>query len=160
MPLSEHEERILAEIERQLAAEDPRFVARARRTPRNLSRTTRMRLAIALGILGALSLFGLVFNIAFGALVLDRGEVVLARQDLAVVVARGRLEGDPAVAGEQHLDPGVGVGGGDRVLGELAAGVGVGLLGHARRAGSRRRPGRGCRSRAASPPSPVAKYSQ
>jgi hypothetical protein len=68
MPLSEHEERILAEIERQLAAEDPRFVARARRTPRNLSRTTRMRLAIALGILGALSLFGLVFSIAFGAL--------------------------------------------------------------------------------------------
>jgi uncharacterized membrane protein YuzA (DUF378 family) len=52
MPLSEHEERILAEIERQLAAEDPRFVARARRR-RPLTRQTRVRGAIALGILGA-----------------------------------------------------------------------------------------------------------
>jgi hypothetical protein len=68
MPLSEHEERILAEIERQLAAEDPRFAARARRPRRALGRTTRLRIAIAMAILGALSLFGLVFNIAFGAL--------------------------------------------------------------------------------------------
>jgi hypothetical protein len=32
MPLSEHEKQVLAEIERQLAADDPRFVARTRRT--------------------------------------------------------------------------------------------------------------------------------
>jgi hypothetical protein len=68
MPLSEHEERILAEIERQLAAEDPRFVARARRTPRSLGRTARLRIAVALAVVGALSLFGLVFDIIFGAL--------------------------------------------------------------------------------------------
>jgi hypothetical protein len=68
MPLSEHEERILAEIERQLAAEDPRFVARARRSPRNLGRTTRIRLAIGLAILGALTTAALVFNIVFGVI--------------------------------------------------------------------------------------------
>jgi hypothetical protein len=68
MPLSEHEERILAEIERQLAAEDPRFVARARRSPRSLGRTTRLRLAIALAIIGAISAAGLVFSIVFGAI--------------------------------------------------------------------------------------------
>jgi hypothetical protein len=66
MPLSEHEERILAEIERQLAAEDPRFVARARRSPRNLGRTTRLRIAVGLAIVGALTTAALVFNIVFG----------------------------------------------------------------------------------------------
>ena len=69
MPLSEHEERILAEIERQLAAEDPRFVARARkRKPRlRSSRTLRLRLAIVLAVVGFVSLLGLVSHIAFGA---------------------------------------------------------------------------------------------
>ncbi len=54
MPLSEHEERILAEIERHLAADDPRFVARARRRRRSLPRHARLRLALALGVLGVL----------------------------------------------------------------------------------------------------------
>ncbi|MFA9445457.1 DUF3040 domain-containing protein [Egicoccus sp. AB-alg6-2] len=67
MPLSEHEERILAEIERQLAAEDPRFVARARRRRTGPSRTLRLRLAVAMAVVGVLSLIGLTFNIAFGA---------------------------------------------------------------------------------------------
>jgi hypothetical protein len=67
MPLSEHEERILAEIERQLAAEDPRFVARARKTRGRGSRTLRIRLAIAMAIVGFLSLLGLTVSIVFGA---------------------------------------------------------------------------------------------
>lgn len=69
MPLSEHEERILAEIERQLAAEDPRFVARARKRKRRArsSRTLRLRIAISLVVIGFLSLLGLVSHIAFGA---------------------------------------------------------------------------------------------
>lgn len=68
MPLSEHEERILAEIERQLAAEDPAFVAR-NRSPRRavgLSRTLRLRLAVVAAVLGIISLLGLTFSIAFG----------------------------------------------------------------------------------------------
>ena len=67
MPLSEHEERILAEIERQLAAEDPRFVARARKRRARSSRTLRLRLGVALAVLGFLSLLGLASHIAFGA---------------------------------------------------------------------------------------------
>jgi protein-S-isoprenylcysteine O-methyltransferase Ste14 len=66
MPLSEHEERILAEIERQLAAEDPRFVARARKRKHRSSRTLRLRLAISLVVIGFLSLLGLVAHITFG----------------------------------------------------------------------------------------------
>jgi hypothetical protein len=69
MPLSEHEERILAEIERQLEAEDPRFAARSRRPGTKLawSRTLRLRLAIGLGVLGILGVFLLIVNVAFAA---------------------------------------------------------------------------------------------
>ena len=67
MPLSEHEERILAEIERQLAADDPRFVARARRPRGRPSRTLRLRLAIGLAIVGFLCLLGLTASIVYGA---------------------------------------------------------------------------------------------
>jgi hypothetical protein len=67
MPLSEHEERILAEIERQLAAEDPRFVARARRRG-GLSRSSRMRLAIGLALLGLIGVIALVVDIVFAAI--------------------------------------------------------------------------------------------
>lgn len=58
MPLSEHEKQVLAEIERQLAADDPRFVARTRRTVRSpkVGVALRRRLAIMLAVLGVPSL--------------------------------------------------------------------------------------------------------
>lgn len=54
MPLSEYEKQVLAEIERQLAADDPRFVARTRKTVRKpkLRQIMRRRLAIILAVLG------------------------------------------------------------------------------------------------------------
>jgi hypothetical protein len=69
MPLSEHEERILAEIERQLEAEDPRFAARSRRPASKLtwSRTVRLRLAIGLGILGLIGVLLLTVSLALAA---------------------------------------------------------------------------------------------
>ncbi|MFO7961560.1 MAG: DUF3040 domain-containing protein [Nitriliruptoraceae bacterium] len=60
MPLSEHEENVLAEIERQLAAEDPRFASRARRKLR-LSRVGQQRLAIVLAFVGVVSVLSLGF---------------------------------------------------------------------------------------------------
>lgn len=66
MPLSEHEEQILAEIERGLSKDDPRFVQRARRSAPTDLRSRRLRLA-ALGlVLGFVSLLGLTFHIGFG----------------------------------------------------------------------------------------------
>jgi hypothetical protein len=64
MPLSEHEERILAEIERRLTEDDPRFVERARR----VAAADRARLRwSALGfVLGLLLLFALTFHLGFG----------------------------------------------------------------------------------------------
>jgi len=60
MPLSEHEENVLAEIERQLAAEDPRFASRARRRF-GVSRAGQQRIAIVLGFLGLVSVLALGF---------------------------------------------------------------------------------------------------
>jgi hypothetical protein len=60
MPLSEHEENVLAEIERQLAAEDPRFASRTRRRF-GVSRTNRRTLAAVLGAVGVIAIVMLGF---------------------------------------------------------------------------------------------------
>jgi len=90
MPLSEHEENVLAEIERQLAAEDPRFAARARRRPRTLGRRARLRAAILGAVVGVLlvamlALLPSPWNFVAGGtgLLLLLGAIVLAAGVLA-----------------------------------------------------------------------------
>ncbi len=62
MPLSEHEENVLKEIERQLAAEDPRFAARTRgRRVRRLDATLRRRLTVLSAVLGVIGLVSIGF---------------------------------------------------------------------------------------------------
>jgi protein-S-isoprenylcysteine O-methyltransferase Ste14 len=60
MPLSEHEENVLAEIERQLAAEDPRFASRTRRRF-GVSRANKRVLAVVLGVAGVAAIVALGF---------------------------------------------------------------------------------------------------
>jgi hypothetical protein len=67
MPLSEREERILAEIERNLAAEDPRFGRRRRRLPFGRA-VWRLRAAVALGLVGIVLVALLTFDPVLGAL--------------------------------------------------------------------------------------------
>jgi hypothetical protein len=55
MPLSEHEQRLLDEIEQALYAEDPKFVS-AVRSARSRSRTRRSIVICALGVLAGLGL--------------------------------------------------------------------------------------------------------
>jgi hypothetical protein len=66
MPLSEHEQRMFAEIERQLVADDPRFVARTRRRLTAWSPDVRIRMAAVLGLLGLLGVLALTFDLLFG----------------------------------------------------------------------------------------------
>jgi ABC-type branched-subunit amino acid transport system permease subunit len=66
MPLSEHEQRMFAEIQRQLVEEDPRFVTRTRRTLRAWSPDGRLRVAIALGSIGLVGVLALTFDLLFG----------------------------------------------------------------------------------------------
>lgn len=68
MPLSEHEERILAEIERGLSEEDPRFLHRSRRVTGPDQRARRVRLAVVAFALGVVSLLAITFHIALGFL--------------------------------------------------------------------------------------------
>ena len=62
MPLSEHEERILAEIERQLEADDPRFMAPTKRVAGGTASRRRLIGAVVAFVLGFVCLLGLVFN--------------------------------------------------------------------------------------------------
>lgn len=55
MPLSEHEQRLLAEIEQALYAEDPKFVS-AVRSVRTRSRTRRSIVLCVLGVIAGLGL--------------------------------------------------------------------------------------------------------
>lgn len=88
MPLSEHEERILAEIERQLADEDPRFVARARSRQR-WSPVFRLKLAAVLAFLGVVGVLSLTFSIVAAAAGMT---LLLAAVILAVTVLTGSDE--------------------------------------------------------------------
>jgi uncharacterized membrane protein YidH (DUF202 family) len=66
MPLSEHEQRMFAEIERQLVEDDPRFVSRTRRTLKAWSPAMRIRIAVGLGALGLVGVLALTFDILYG----------------------------------------------------------------------------------------------
>lgn len=67
MPLSEREERILAEIERQLAADDPSFVRRPRRAVFSQA-VWRLRAAVLLAVTGVVLVAMLTFDPLLGAL--------------------------------------------------------------------------------------------
>lgn len=66
MPLSEHEEQILAEIERQLVDDDPRFAARTQRMVEGGSVLRRRWLAVTLFVVGLALTAGLAVHIVFG----------------------------------------------------------------------------------------------
>lgn len=74
MPLSEHEERVLAEMERRLVQDDPRFVARTERAAQRADRaggpltgtTRRIRRASVGIVVGIACLLGLTFQLALG----------------------------------------------------------------------------------------------
>lgn len=66
MPLSEHEERALAEIARQLQADDPKFVATVAKTSPTRHHLRRLRWSAIGFVLGLITLLGLTFHLAFG----------------------------------------------------------------------------------------------
>ena len=97
MPLSDHEQRLLDEIEQALYAEDPKFAA-AVRSARTRSRTRR---SIGLGVLGVIAglalvlvgLFTTVIVLSVVGFVLLVGACGFIAQTL-----RGRDRGTPAPA--------------------------------------------------------------
>jgi DNA polymerase-4 len=89
VPLSDHEQRLLDEIEQALYAEDPKFAASVR-AARTRSRTRRSALLCGLGVLAglALVLVGLITNII--ALAVVGFVLVVGACGYAVQVLRGR----------------------------------------------------------------------
>ena len=106
MPLSDHEQRLLDEIEQALYAEDPKFAA----SVRSARRKSRTRRSLVLCILGAivglgLVLVGLVFQVI--ALSVVGFVLVVGTTGYAVQVLRGRgSNGTPDdVSGVQRSQP-------------------------------------------------------
>jgi hypothetical protein len=89
VPLSDHEQRLLDEIEQALYAEDPKFAASVR-SARRRSRTRRSALLCGLGVVAglALVLVGLVANVI--ALSVIGFVLVVGACGYAVQVVRGR----------------------------------------------------------------------
>jgi uncharacterized membrane protein YgcG len=108
VPLSDHEQRLLDEIEQALYAEDPKFAASVR-SARTRSRTRRSAALCVLGVLAglALVLVGLITNII--ALSVVGFVLVVGSCGYAVQVLRGRGRGTPTPPGG-----GGGGGGGNR----------------------------------------------
>ena len=92
MPLSDHEQRLLDEIEQALYAEDPKFAASVR-LARTRSRTRRAAVLCVLGVVAglALVLVGLVTNLI--ALSVIGFVFVVAACGYAVQLVRGRGHG-------------------------------------------------------------------
>ena len=97
MPLSDHEQRLLDEIEQALYAEDPKFAASVR-AARTRSRTRRSAALCVLGVVAglALVLVGLVANIV--ALSVVGFVFVVGSCGYAAQIVRGRRNGSTTPA--------------------------------------------------------------
>ena len=98
MPLSDHEQRLLDEIEQALYAEDPKFAASVRSARTRRSRTHRSAALCIVGVLAglALVLVGLIATII--ALSVVGFVLLVASCGYAVQIVRGRRNGSPAPA--------------------------------------------------------------
>jgi uncharacterized membrane protein HdeD (DUF308 family) len=93
VPLSEREQKILQEIEKNLYQEDPTFARGVRREPR-FSQSARARLGVVVFVAGVLALISFFFSrsvligvLAFGAMV--AGMVLLASSVKAIMSSDG-----------------------------------------------------------------------
>jgi len=90
MPLSDHEQRILEEIERRLAEEDPKLVEQVGRTDLYSHLARRIRLAAFVFVLGLVSLLLFVVNPWIAAL----GFVAMVLSALLIYRYLGQLGRD------------------------------------------------------------------
>jgi len=102
VPLSDHEQRLLDEIEQALYAEDPKFAASVR-AARTRSRTRRSAVLCGVGVVAglALVLVGLITNII--ALSVVGFVFVVAACGYAVQLVRGRGHAAPSPAGGSRM---------------------------------------------------------
>jgi Protein of unknown function (DUF3040) len=97
VPLSDHEQRLLDEIEQALYAEDPKFAASVR-AARTRSRTRRSAVLCVFGVVAGLTLVlvGLIANLV--ALSVVGFVFVVAACGYAVQIVRGRGRGTSTAA--------------------------------------------------------------
>ncbi|MGH2820224.1 MAG: DUF3040 domain-containing protein [Actinomycetota bacterium] len=89
MPLSEHEQKILQEIERNLYQEDPSFARGVRGRRRRFSEAVRARLGIVVFVVGIAAMFA--FFISGGDLIL--GVIAFAAMLCGIVLFANSVKG-------------------------------------------------------------------
>ncbi len=102
MPLSDHEQKLLDEIEQALYAEDPKFAASVRsRSTRTRSRTRRSAVLCVLGVVAglALVLVGLITNLIVLSVIGFVLVVGSCGYGVQILRGRGRLGGTATNAG-------------------------------------------------------------
>lgn len=92
MPLSEHEQRLLDQIERALYAEDPKFASTVRSTDPRAVMRRRIRYAVVLFVVGFVLMLFFVQNPAFGI----AGFAVMVGAFALALSAWKRLGGAPS----------------------------------------------------------------
>jgi Protein of unknown function (DUF3040) len=97
MPLSEHEQRILEEIEQRLAEEDPKLVEQVGRTDLYTHLARRIRIAAIAFVVGCVLLLLFVVN----PLIAAAGFVVMVLSALAIYRYLGQLGRDQIRAMQQ-----------------------------------------------------------
>lgn len=117
MPLSEHEQRVLQQMEQALYAEDPRLATQLKRTAAARTSTGLDRRRLALGVLGALAGLALIVVgvmtqflwisiIGFLALVMGGAWAATpARRDLGVVDKDGTVRAESGASGARQGGP-------------------------------------------------------
>lgn len=93
MPLSEHEQRILEEIEQRLAEDDPRLVEQVGRTDLYTHLARRIRLAVIAFVLGFVLLLLFAWN-PLGPLIAAVGFVTMIGSALLIYRYLGQLGRD------------------------------------------------------------------
>ena len=100
MPLNDHEQKILEEIERRLSEEDPRLVEQVTRTDLHTHAWGRMKMAIAGFIIGSLMLLLVAVSVWIAAV----GFVVMTLSAVLAYRYAGRLGDDTVAPGHVRQD--------------------------------------------------------
>ena len=151
MPLSEHEQRLLDQIERALYQEDPKFASTVRATDLRTHMRRRLRRAALVLVLGfALLLTGVVtqqYVIGIAGFVVMVGALLLAMTSWKRMGQPGQPDLHVAGGPERPRTPKSGPGGGSRRVRPPSGGSGGGMMGRLEERWKRRWEERGGDSR-------------
>lgn len=99
MPLSEHEQRLLDQLEQQLNAEDPKFASALASDPARSLSTRHIVLGVLVTIAGILILLG---GVATSLIIVGILGFLIMGAGVYIAMSRPKFKGDPTMAAKPH----------------------------------------------------------